>query len=62
MPAAIDRATYLVFSAATGGMSTIIADDLQQEIHISSESVMRKTQGNLDGNRGIALLIGQRNP
>jgi len=43
-------------------MSTINADDLQQEIHISSESVMRKTQGDLDVNRGKDLLIAQIKP
>lgn len=44
MPAAIDRATYLVFSAANESTSTIIADDMQQEIVISNESVISKTQ------------------
>jgi len=51
MPAAIDRATYLVFSAADGNASTILAEDLHQEINISSQSVKSKTQVN-----GLAML------
>ncbi len=42
MPAAIDRATYLVFSPAIGKTSTILADDLHQEITISNQSVKAK--------------------
>lgn len=44
MPAAIDRATYLVFSAANESTSTIFADDMQQEIVISNESAIKRTQ------------------
>jgi galactokinase len=46
MPAAIDRATYLVFSAAEGNESTILADDLHQELTIGGQSVKKKTQVN----------------
>jgi len=49
MPAAIDRATCLVFSTSSEKSSTILAGDLQQEIHISSESVKQKTQ--VEGSR-----------
>lgn len=46
MPAAIDRATYIAFSPAPDGVSRLIADDFQEEIALSPESVQARTQAN----------------
>ncbi len=44
MPAAIDRATYIAFSATPGTVSRLIADDFDEEISFSPVSIQTKTQ------------------
>lgn len=46
MPAAIDRATYIAFSSVPGTVSTLIADDFNEEISFSTLSIQTKTQLN----------------
>ena len=44
LPAAIDRATYIVFSPADSGRTTLIAQDFKQEVSFSAQSIRSKTQ------------------
>jgi galactokinase len=44
LPAAIDRATYIVFSAAATQLSTIVAVDMRQSASFTPETVPLKTQ------------------
>jgi len=44
MPAAIDRATFVAFSRAAGGDSTILALDFGEEISITPSSILSKRQ------------------
>ena len=46
MPVAIDRATYLVFNSSKDKSTTIVADDLHQEIIIDVESINSKLMEN----------------
>ncbi len=44
LPAAIDRATYVAFSAADAPHSTLVAADFNQQTFFSAESISSKTQ------------------
>ena len=44
LPAAIDRATYIVFSPTDSGQTTLIAQDFEQEASFSQQSIRSKTQ------------------
>jgi galactokinase len=44
LPAAIDRATYVVFSPTSAPHSTLVAGDFDQQASFSAESVATKTQ------------------
>src|ERR1044071_10524118 len=44
LPAAIDRATYLAFSAASSDQTTLLAIDFDQQASFSPETISSKTQ------------------
>lgn len=46
IPAAIDRAAYVAFSAAPGSETTILADDFNEEVTVTDTSVKKKVQAN----------------
>lgn len=43
LPAAIDRATYVAFSPADAGQSTLLAADFAEEVSLTPESIPAKT-------------------
>ena len=44
LPAAIDRATYVAFSPTDTHHSTLVAEDLKQQVSFSAENIPTKTQ------------------
>src|SRR5215207_10772586 len=44
LPAAIDRATYIAFSATGTPLSTLVAVDMNQRASFSAQTVLLKTQ------------------
>ncbi len=46
MPAAIDRATYIAFSPVIGNVSCLVADDFNEEISFTPQSILTQSQTN----------------